>query len=156
MVILQTGEEPLHFIGRQYQLLNAKWSAHASNTRPVVHLRESQQKLVGWSTTSSAYGSLHVSNGSQQDSIRFLVISELFIYHPSTHMRSTSMGAWSEVPLVSLFFCLKLPLLGAAPFRWSFVAGPGTQKIARGTSCCRCSSDPKLPLQATVFRPPNC
>mmetsp|Transcript_21892 Transcript_21892/g.45574 ORF Transcript_21892/g.45574 Transcript_21892/m.45574 type:complete len:447 (+) Transcript_21892:55-1395(+) len=28
-----------------------------------------------------------------------------------------------NVPLVSLFFCLKLPLLGAAPFRWSFVAG---------------------------------
>lgn len=28
-----------------------------------------------------------------------------------------------NVPLVSLFFCFKLPLLGAAPFRWSFVAG---------------------------------
>lgn len=28
-----------------------------------------------------------------------------------------------NVPLVSLFFCLNLPLLGAAPFRWSFVAG---------------------------------
>lgn len=36
-----------------------------------------------------------------------------------------------QVPLVSLFFCFKLPLLGAAPFRWSFVAGYG----ARGPHC---------------------
>eukprot|EP00438_Fugacium_kawagutii_P012528 Skav208188 [mRNA] locus=scaffold2530:450939:451407:+ [translate_table: standard] len=43
----------------------------------------------------------------------------------STNVVSTSLSfaAQLEVPLVSLFFCLKLPLLGAAPFRWSFVAG---------------------------------
>ena len=38
---------------------------------------------------------------------------------------SAHPGLADEVPLVSLFFCLKLPLLGAAPFRWSFVAGSG-------------------------------
>lgn len=30
-----------------------------------------------------------------------------------------------NVPLVSLFFCFNLPLLGAATFRWSFVLGLG-------------------------------
>jgi len=35
-----------------------------------------------------------------------------------------------NVPLVSLLFCLELPLLGAAPFRWSFVVGLGV--IASG------------------------
>lgn len=53
----------------------------------------------------------------------FFPLLRFFLFHVSL----------LQVPLVSLFFCFKLPLLGAAPFRWSFVAGYGARGPHRVT-----------------------
>lgn len=99
------------------------WDFHPLKWQKKTQLAEFQNLILYLALLSSSdifHLSLQVLMCTLSTAIFFPLLG-FFLFHISL----------LQVPLVSLFFCFKLPLLGAAPFRWSFVAGYG----ARGPHC---------------------